>query len=135
MSADLNQREIAEEVAERLRILAQPTRLMILSLLRAGERSVGEIEKTLGLKQPGLSQQLGELRQAEMVATRREAKSIYYKLADDRVELLVSVLERVLGAGHAHLGELGAPKASFPPRITQGREAAMFARIHKQGAG
>lgn len=135
MTADLNQREIAEDVAERLRILAQPTRLMILSLLRAGERSVGEIEKTLGLKQPGLSQQLGELRQAEMVATRREAKSIYYKLADDRVELLISVLERVLGAGHAHLGELGAPKALSPRVATQGREAAMFARIHKQGAG
>lgn len=135
MTADLNQREIAEDVAERLRILAQPTRLMILSLLRAGERSVGEIEKTLGLKQPGLSQQLGELRQAEMVATRREAKSIYYKLADDRVELLISVLERVLGAGHAHLGELGAPKAPSPRVATQGREAAMFARIHKQGAG
>ncbi|MES3030594.1 MAG: metalloregulator ArsR/SmtB family transcription factor [Pseudomonadota bacterium] len=135
MSADLNQREIAEEVSERLRILAQPTRLMILSLLRAGERSVGEIEKTLGLKQPGLSQQLGELRQADMVTTRREAKSIYYKLADDRVELLVSVLERVLGAGHAHLGELGTPKAPAPPRVSQGREAAMFARIHKQGAG
>jgi DNA-binding transcriptional ArsR family regulator len=135
MSADLNQREVAEDVAERLRILAQPTRLMILSLLRSGERSVGEIEKTLGLKQPGLSQQLGELRQAEMVATRRAAKSIYYKLADDRVELLVSVLERVLGAGHAHLGELGGTKAAFPPRGTQVREAAMFARIHKQGAG
>lgn len=134
MTADLTHRETAEDVAERLRILAQPTRLMVLSLLRSGERSVGEIEKILAVKQPGLSQQLGELRQAEMVVTRREAKSIFYSLADDRVELLVSVLERVLGAGHTHLGELGGPKPAMNPRSAQRREAAVFARVHKAGA-
>ena len=133
MTADLSRRDTAEMVAEQLRILAQPARLMILSLLRGGERSVGEIEKALQLKQPGLSQQLGELRQAEMVATRREAKSIFYRLADDRVELLVSVLERVLGAGHAHLGELGAAKPAAGLARSPAREAAMFAQVHKAG--
>jgi hypothetical protein len=44
MTADLSQRETAEAVAEQLRIVAQPTRLMILSLLRGGERSVSDIE-------------------------------------------------------------------------------------------
>ena len=135
MTADLSQRETAEAVAEQLRILAQPTRLMILSLLRGGERSVSDIEKELQLKQPGLSQQLGELRQAEMVATRRAAKSIFYRLADDRIELLVSVLERVLGAGHAHLGELGAAKPAPAKPRGAGREAAIFAQVHKTGTG
>lgn len=133
MTADLAQRGTAEAVAERLRILAQPTRLMILSLLRGGERSVGDIEKALQLKQPGLSQQLGELRQAEMVATRREAKLIYYRLADERIELLVSVLERVLGAGHVHLGELAAARPAASKARGPNQGAAMFVQIHRQG--
>lgn len=124
MTADLTRREDAELAAERLRILAQPTRLMILALLRGGERSVGQIETALQLKQPGLSQQLGALRQAEMVATRREAKSIYYRLADSQAELLVSVLENKA---------IAQPLGNSPARpgpVAADRQSAMFATVH-----
>ena len=128
MSGKLTTRDNAEALAERLRVLAQPTRLMILSLLRDGERAVSEIEKTLGLKQPSLSQQLGELRQARLVATRRQAKSIYYRLADERVDLLVRVLEQLLGEGETDLSALALkPRLASPARP---RDAAIFATVH-----
>ncbi len=127
MSPSLTTKAKAEAVAARLRILAHPTRLMILSLLRAGERSVGDIEKVLKLKQPGLSQQLAELRQAGLVATRREAKSIFYRLADDRIDLLVSVLERLLGRGDQDLGGLPAAQPVSRSASPRSRDAAVFA--------
>jgi len=73
----------AEAAAERLRVYAQPQRLMILSFLTTGEYTVSEIEEATGVTQPALSQQLAELRRADIVATRREAKNVYYRLASD----------------------------------------------------
>lgn len=125
MTPALATREGAETAAEQLRILAHPTRLRILSLLQAGEKSVGDIEIALDLKQPGLSQQLGELRQAGLVSTRRQAKSIFYKIASERHELLLLVIERLVGQGKNDLGALGAT----PAIVTRRRwpsEAAVF---------
>ena len=74
----------APQAAEFLRRLANGNRLMILCSLVEHERSVGDLEQTLDLRQPGLSQQLAELRQAGLVTTRRQSRSIYYSLADER---------------------------------------------------
>lgn len=74
-------RAAAEAAAERLRIYAQPQRLMILSFLTTGEHTVSEIEEATGVTQPALSQQLAELRRADIVAARREAKNVYYRLS------------------------------------------------------
>ena len=82
-------REQAEDTAERLRKFGQPLRLMILSLLLQGEKSVSEIDMATGIGQPGLSQQLAELRRAELVTTRRQAKQVFYSIADESVELCV----------------------------------------------
>lgn len=76
-------RPAADAAAERLRIYAQPQRLMILSFLATGEHTVSEIEAATGITQPALSQQLAELRRADVVAARREAKSVYYRLASE----------------------------------------------------
>ncbi len=76
-------RSAAEAAAERIRIYAQPQRLMILSFLTTGEHTVSEIEEATGVTQPALSQQLAELRRADIVVTRREAKSVYYRLSSD----------------------------------------------------
>ena len=78
-----------------LKALANPNRLSIVCLLLEGESSVAEIESELGIRQPTLSQQLGELRDAGLVATRRNAKHIYYRVADDRAGRIVRTLREV----------------------------------------
>lgn len=86
-------------VAEFLRALSHPMRLQILCRLLDGEAAVAAFESELGLKQPNLSQQLGLLREAKLVATRREAKSIFYRLADDRVRDVLAALRDAFSAG------------------------------------
>jgi DNA-binding transcriptional ArsR family regulator len=83
------------EASDLLKALANPNRLSIVCLLLEGESSVAEIEKELGIRQPTLSQQLGELRDAGLVATRRDAKHIYYRVADDRAGRIVKTLREV----------------------------------------
>ena len=64
-----------------LRLLADPTRLRILLLLStAGELCVGRICEELGLAQPTASHHLALMRQARLLANRREGKSIHYGL-------------------------------------------------------
>lgn len=81
--------------ADLLRSIANEKRLVILCQLYQGERSVGELEKVVGLSQSALSQHLAKLRGAGVVATRREAQTIYYSLKD-------AGAERVIGALYDH---------------------------------
>ncbi|MFD1034055.1 ArsR/SmtB family transcription factor [Sphingomonas hankookensis] len=117
----------ADAIVERLRTLAQPQRLMILSVLLDGERAVGEIEEATGIGQPALSQQLAELRRADLVATRREARQIYYRIAAEDVDERVRALFAAFGAARpvAKLQRV-ATCASAPVRLSG---AAAFARI------
>ncbi|MFC3099060.1 ArsR/SmtB family transcription factor [Alteraurantiacibacter palmitatis] len=108
MTAIFENRDIAADVAERLRVYAQPLRLMILSCLLRGERTVAEIGEITGITQPALSQQLAELRRAELVNTRKEAKQVWYALADDRVMSCVQTMEAVF----CGQGQTAAPAAS-----------------------
>ncbi|MDQ0457871.1 ArsR/SmtB family transcription factor [Rhizobium paknamense] len=82
----------APQAAEFLRQFANSNRLILLCHIAGGECSVGEIQDALGIKQPGLSQQLKELRQAELVKTRRQGTQIYYSIADQRVEAMMGLL-------------------------------------------
>jgi len=78
-----NARELgakAGQAAQLLTMLANERRLAILCELVEGERSVGELAETVGLTQSALSQHLAKLRAAGIVATRREAQTIYYRL-------------------------------------------------------
>ena len=72
-----------------LKALANPARLRIAMHLLDGEKAVSEIEDELGLRQPNLSQYLAELREAGLVTTRREARSVFYALADAQAEALL----------------------------------------------
>jgi DNA-binding transcriptional ArsR family regulator len=85
--------------AETLRVLSNPLRLRIAILLLGGERAVGDLETTLSARQPALSQHLAAMRDATLVVTRRESKSIFYRLADDDRRRLVKAL--VFGFGGA----------------------------------
>lgn len=80
-----------------LKALANPARLRIALHLLDGEKGVSEIEGELGLKQPNLSQYLAELREAGLVKTRREARNVFYALANVRVEALLLALSSPSG--------------------------------------
>lgn len=84
-----------QAAADFLRALAHPMRLRILCRLVEGELPVSGFETELGLKQPNLSQQLSHLRDAELVTTRRDGKSIFYSLADQRVGVLLDALRAI----------------------------------------
>ena len=96
MSAFFESRDRADTATEKLKIFAQPQRLMILSYLLRGESSVSDIDQATGIGQPALSQQLAALRQANVVKTRREGKQICYDLADDASRLCVRTMEALL---------------------------------------
>ncbi|MGA1342170.1 MAG: ArsR/SmtB family transcription factor [Hyphomonas sp.] len=73
---------LADEATALLKALAHPARLMICCQLKDREMSVGDMEDTLGIKQPRLSRELGKLREEGLVQTRRESKVVFYQLAD-----------------------------------------------------
>ena len=71
----------AGRACELMKVLANPDRLLICCQLSQQEMCVSELEVSLGIMQPTLSQQLTVLRNAELVTTRREGKNIFYQLA------------------------------------------------------
>jgi DNA-binding transcriptional ArsR family regulator len=89
-------------LAKYFRTLGNPTRLRILELLRERERPVGELVEQLATSQPYVSNQLACLRWCGLVTTRREHRTIYYRLADERVEQILVLASSLLSdnAGH-----------------------------------
>jgi DNA-binding transcriptional ArsR family regulator len=87
--------ESAADAAEFLKKFAHPSRLMIVCALVDGERSVRDLEDTLGIRQPGLSQQIAELREAGFIAGRKESKNMFYRLADGRIMEFISLMHRM----------------------------------------
>ena len=84
----------AGQAAALMKTLSNTARLMILCQLVEGERSVAELEKNLDTKQPNVSQQLARLRMEGYVNTRRDGRTIYYSLADDRVANVIRNLHQ-----------------------------------------
>ncbi|MGL4997184.1 MAG: ArsR/SmtB family transcription factor [Deefgea sp.] len=75
-----------------LKIMGNEDRLLLLCQMVDGEKCVSDFEELLDIRQPTLSQQLGVLRNAGLVNTRRDGKRIYYSLASDEVKALLSLL-------------------------------------------
>jgi DNA-binding transcriptional ArsR family regulator len=75
-----------------LKSLSNQDRLLLLCQLVQGEHAVGELEAATGIAQPTLSQQLTVLRNAELVATRREGKQIFYSIASAEAMAVMQVL-------------------------------------------
>ena len=88
----------AGEVADLLKTLAHPMRLMLVCTLVEGEYSVSELEEKLDIHQPSLSQQLTVLRDAEIVETRREGKQIFYRLTAEKAAQLIGSLYTIFCA-------------------------------------
>ena len=82
----------AREARQLLRVMSNENRLLLLCQLSQGERSVGELEEMLGIRQPTLSQQLGVLRSEELVQTRRDGKQIFYRINDPQTLQILQTL-------------------------------------------
>ena len=86
------------ELADLFKSFGDTTRMKILYALSVSDLCVCAIAELLNMEQSAISHQLKKLRQAKLVASRREGRTVYYTLDDDHVRELVAV-------GFAHLTE------------------------------
>jgi len=86
-------------ISKLFKVISDPTRLSVLFLLQKKEGSVGNIAISLDMEQSAISHQLKTLKDARLVKSRREGKSMLYSLDDLHV---FSILEQVL----THVSEL-----------------------------
>ena len=92
----------ADTAVNLLKALANERRLMIVCALHGKERSVGELEKLIGLSQSALSQHLARLRRDGLVFTRRAAQTIYYSLNEKATKQILTSLYKVVCLGDGH---------------------------------
>ena len=113
-------RETKNAVLEVFQALSHPVRLEICQLLMARQFSVGELCETLQLRQYVVSQQLALLRKAEIVDTKRKARSVIYSLSNDQVR-------RILRVSKANL--VISSKQADGSNIDRKQQAGSFAQI------
>jgi DNA-binding transcriptional ArsR family regulator len=111
------------DLIEALKAIAHPLRWRILEVLAETERNVGEIEQVTGITQPGLSQQLGVLRKAGLVGTRKDAKLVFYAIAGQQIAELVGAIAGLAPDIAIKLDAPIGPSASATPGV------ANFARM------
>ncbi|WP_105169344.1 ArsR/SmtB family transcription factor [Pseudoalteromonas sp. T1lg23B] len=88
----------AQQAEALLKMMANKNRLMILCSLLEDELSVSALNEAVPLTQSALSQHLASLRKANVVATRREGQTIYYRVIDDKVKAILLQLYRLFCA-------------------------------------
>ena len=95
-SSDLIRDDELEKMSETLKAVAHPVRLQIVNILMNGERSVGELVKTLGTKQSLTSQQLSILKSRGVLRSRRNGNVVFYSLENHGVKnIMASILDEV----------------------------------------
>ncbi len=88
--------EQAAEAARLLRTMSNESRLLVLCHLAVlGELPVGELVDRIGLGQSALSQHLAILREEGLVATRKQAQSVFYRICDTRAEQVLTLLHEL----------------------------------------
>lgn len=86
----------ALQVADLLRALGNEKRLMMLcKLVEHGEMTVGSLADAVGLGQSALSQHLARMRDEGIVAFRRDGQTLWYRIADPRIEEMMALLHRL----------------------------------------
>ena len=79
-----------------LKLLANENRLLILCrLAMADEMSVSELVEAVGLSQSALSQHLAKMREEGLLGTRREAQTVFYRIADPNVARVLTLLKSI----------------------------------------
>jgi DNA-binding transcriptional ArsR family regulator len=87
---------ISQLKAELFRALANPGRIRILETLVGGERSVGDLQPEVGLELSHLSQQLGVLRRADLLAARKEGALVFYSIKQPLLPDLLATAKQML---------------------------------------
>ena len=88
--------KVATEVAGVLRALANDRRLLILcKLVEWGEANVNTLAEAVGLSQSALSQHLAKMRDERLITYRRESQTLWYRIADPRIEDLLATLHNL----------------------------------------
>ena len=104
--------QLAEVIAQRFRVLSEPTRIRLLDHLRDGDATVGELQKATGASQQNVSKHLGVLLSAGMVARSRDGNFARYSIADpsvfDLCEIVCGGVERQLRELQAVMSEVVA---------------------------
>lgn len=109
------------------RALGDPARLKILDSLMEGEKNVGELVGLVGLSQGRVSNHLACLKQCGFVNTRRDAKFVYYSIADEEVCRLLEICqlmiarnaERIWACTRVDAGEVARPVAAADIRLAR----------------
>jgi len=83
------------EAAKLMEMLSQPVRLRLMCILLGAEQSVCKLADSAGLSQPAMSHHLKKLRDAGLVATRRDGQTIYYSLQSSEAAQIIEVLHRL----------------------------------------
>ena len=100
----LPEQPVATDImAKYFRGFGEPTRLRILELLADGERAVGELVELTGEPQPKVSNHLACLRWCGFVGSRREHRTIFYRVADPRVLKMVDLARSLLEDNAEHV--------------------------------
>ena len=94
---------VVELIAERFRVLGDPTRIRLLERLRSGEATVKELLGVTGASQQNVSKHLGVLRAAGMVERRKQGTASLYRISDHAV---FELCEQVCGSIERRLAEL-----------------------------
>jgi len=92
-----------EILAKYFRGFGDPTRLRILELVSEREHAVGELVERVGATQPQVSNHLACLRWCGFVDTRREHRTVYYRVADDRVAQIIALARALLAQNEDHV--------------------------------
>ena len=87
---------LSEAKAELFKAMAHPARIRSLEILVEGERTVSDLQPLVGIEMSHLSQQLGVLRRAGLVSTRKEGSSVVYAIKDPMLFELMAVARRLL---------------------------------------
>ncbi len=89
-------KQLYEMHAQVCKVLANAKRLEVINLLRDGERTAGELVDSMGVSKANVSQQLAVMREKGILTTRREGRSVYYRLAYPGMLKAYDMLRRVL---------------------------------------
>ena len=96
----VQQQIVCDKAVELISLLSNETRLRILCVLSQGDFCVSEIADLVGGKNSNISQQLKILTLAGCLTKRREEKSVFYSLVDDRIKRVLQFLKKEFGSVH-----------------------------------
>jgi len=100
---EIHSRDALRIIADRFKLLSNPTRLDILQHICEEEKTVSELMRVTGCKQANVSRHLGLLLRAGLVSRRTEGTHVFYRIADESLPRLCSIISENI---RARSGEL-----------------------------